>query len=74
MDKKIEPIVELFRGVAKEVDIKLLVMTATLKKENESLKAKNVKLKAALDLAMYYVEGDATHEGLKLKIDEMLNE
>lgn len=33
-----------------------------------------MKYKEALELALYYVEGDATWEGLKVKIDKLLED
>lgn len=38
----------------------------------EALLADNQRLKKALDLALYYVNGDATWEALKAKVDEIL--
>jgi hypothetical protein len=33
----------------------------------------NKKLKKALDLALYYIQGDSTYESVKARIDEILN-
>lgn len=32
------------------------------------------QLKKAVDLALYYIEGDATYEGVKLKIDALIKD
>lgn len=40
---------------------------------NEEILKKNYRLEKALGLAMYYVEGDATHEGLKAQINDILD-
>ena len=39
----------------------------------KSLMNKVLRYKKALDLALYYIEGDATWEGVKHQVDQILN-